>query len=1345
MKHYLICLYILFLYFTWHSLPAEAQHFYNLTIHNGLSQPSVMAIAQDGLGRMWFGTYEGLNMYDGERIVSFKGHVDNGNGRKLWIGNRVLSIVTGKEGNLYFISDKDLYKYDIRAASFSRITTGRRTTALYSDGTTVWYIWQNELYKMDYKRKSFVKVRQLPALPCNALLVKGETVYLGTTNGLYVMGLSSSMPVKTMLKNEEVFRLFMSSRNELWIGTRMQGLFRYANGLLKKVPSSSDGSNGTYDLQIRQIMEDRSGNIWFGTFRGLQKFDYRKNAYSLVQIPVYAGGLTHPSIFSLFQDRQGTIWVGSYFGGVNYFSPGNDAGILHYDYQTDNIPNLYYSYIGEMTKDKHGNLWICTDGGGVSCVDANWNLLHLFTSGHLNSILHNNVKSLAYDSRNDALYIGTYLGGLSRYDIATNHFTHYMKTGNETTGNPGNIITRLKFWNGRLYIASRNGIWELDPASNHFRTLIPKKTDFCEHFDIDPQGNLYAVYDTGILKVSLSTGRVTMVLPFRNRELQSNVSDLLATRDGLFICTFGNGLLYYNKADSQVTAFRKSNSELPTDYCYKITRTHDGRFVLTSDEGILLFNPSDRCFNTLIKKDNLPNGEIIAGCGIYVDDHDRIYVGDTHGVTCLGGSKDVYDDKKNMLYFSSLLINNQTIVPSSKGKILSEAFPFTKKLNLNYNQNNLIVRFGNSDYIHSESRQGFEYKLDGFDKGWTFTTIPEARYTNLAPGHYKLLVRVAHQAEMQPVVLEITIATPWFNSIPAWIVYVALFLGAVSYYLHNKKSKLLLAASLEKERFEKQQTEKLNQSKLQFFTNVSHEFRTPLTLIVSHIDMLLQTANLQPQVYSSILKVKRNTQQMLRLVSELLDFRKITQNYFTIELSNQDFSKFLKEVYLSFKDYATQKGIDYSFQSRPECIVCWFDVKQLEKVFYNILSNAFKYTPEQGYIHVSVVLENRQLVVQVQDSGCGIPEKELQRIFERFYQANNRKGVEQTPGTGIGLSLSLAIVERHHGIISVKSDVGKGSLFTITLPADKLAYEGDKQVRFVDEVQQTVSVDTLDEDMLNVSENVPEPDNNVLLAESDYKTSDRMLSVLLVEDNVELLGVLRNLFSPYYKVYTATNGRKGLDVAFEYKPDLIVSDIMMPEMLGTEMCLQIKNNIDLCHIPVILLTALNTTNQHIEGFNRGADDYISKPFNSQLLLARANNLVRNRLLIRHQLNKKPFSEIDLTSINPLDQEMLKKTSRIMEKHLADEAFDIPTLCREIGMGRSLLYSKFKALTGMTPNAFLLNFRLKSAAALLQKYPDLPIAEVCVRCGFGNPDYFRRCFKAQYNCTPQQYRREQRKE
>lgn len=447
--------------------------------------------------------------------------------------------------------------------------------------------------------------------------------------------------------------------------------------------------------------------------------------------------------------------------------------------------------------------------------------------------------------------------------------------------------------------------------------------------------------------------------------------------------------------------------------------------------------------------------------------------------------------------------------------------------------------------------------------------------------------------------------------------------------------------------------------------------------------------------------------------------------------------KFLKEIYLSFSDYAHQSNIRYEFRCNPVEVICWFDAKQLEKVFFNLLSNAFKYTPEGGEIGITVTTDSGNVKIQINDTGCGISDSDSARIFDRFYQADNQQGTEQSPGTGIGLALTKSIVEKHHGTIHVESEVGKGSVFTVTLSLHINAYQQDEHVQFVDDAPEVITMsEPLEEKKTVLPTDISMQEDNLLVNEEP----EHERKLLLVEDNKELLQILQQLFEPFYKVYLANNGKEGLALTYEHKPNLIISDVMMPEMSGTEMCLQIKNNIDLCHIPIILLTALNTTEQNIEGLNRGADDYISKPFNAQLLLARANNLVRNRLLMQHQLRKQPLTEIDLTSINPLDQEMLRKTSQIIEEHIDDPDFDIPELCKGVGIGRSLLYSKFKALTGMTPNNFLLNYRLKHAATLLQQYSDLPIAEVSDRSGFSSPVYFSRCFKNQYGCTPQGYQR-----
>lgn len=1139
-------------------LPLYAEYFKHIGLSEGLTQPSVMAIYQDRLGRMWFGTKEGISQYDGNRVRIFKGWIKSvGEEPPVWLGNEVSFIVGDSLDNLYFLIDKNLIKYDIQTEKFSRLTNESIITALTSSEGQVWYMKHDSLFclKAD-KEPTFVLKTNITSRIC-CLTMMDDQIGIGTYNGVYLID-RRTYQQKQLLEGVEIYRIFESSQKELWIGTRMHGLYRMNDKQqLSKVPYLPGTSEGISSEQIRDFVEDNEGNIWFGTFDGLHRYSIGNKQYSLIQIPQYVGGLNHPSIFALYKDVAGTIWVGSYYGGVNYFSPQHDT-FVHYDYGRK--INSYYSYIGEIVIDKNEHLWLSTDGGGITCVDKKWNTLQQFTAGGKNSISHNNVKSICYDEKKNCLYIGTYLGGLSRYDLNTGRFYNYWKEESHSSDMPDEIVYHVKIWKDQIYISAHNGFFRLDTQTQKFHRInIPFA--FYEHFDIDAEGNLYMVGWKNVLCTHVEHPESIVYVPLAEGDSKATPTRVLATSDGVYIGTLGMGLFFYDRQTRNMAHYTSRNNQLPGDFCYNLCRTQDGKILITGDKGVTCFVPSEGTFTTIDLMRNFPSTHIINGCGILV--------------------------------------------------------------------------------------------------------------------------------------------------------------------------------SLEKERFEKQQIKQLNQEKLVFFTNVSHEFRTPLTLIISHIDILLQKYSLNPSIYNQITKIRKNAQQMNKLISELLEFRKLEQNYGTIQIKQQDIIVFLKEIYLSFVDYAQQRNINYEFKLPELSVLCWFEPQLMEKVFFNLLSNAFKYTSDKGNIILSGEITNSDIKINITDTGIGISEQDKDKIFARFFQADNQeKKGSLFSGTGIGLALTRTIVEKHHGEITVKSVVGEGSTFTVRLPRRKDVFLNDKNVQFY----------TQDSESDIIPDSMPvfvdEGNSPIELIETK-DTENKTHTVLLVEDNDELLQVLKELFEPFYKIICAHDGKEGLSQIYENSPDLVISDVMMPEMTGTEMCLQIKNNIDLCHIPVILLTALNSTEQNIEGLSRGADDYITKPFHAQLLLARANNLIRSRLLMQHQFDKKPMSEIDLASINPLDKDLLKRASQVIEQHIDDTEFDIPALCKEVGVGRSLLYTKFKALTGMTPNNFLLNYRLKHAATLLKQYPDLPIAEVSDRSGFNAPVYFSRCFKNQFGCTPQNYRKEKK--
>lgn len=1321
-------------------LPLYAEYFKHIGLSEGLTQPSVMAIYQDRLGRMWFGTKEGISQYDGNRVRIFKGWIKSvGEEPPVWLGNEVSFIVGDSLDNLYFLIDKNLIKYDIQTEKFSRLTNESIITALTSSEGQVWYMKHDSLFclKAD-KEPTFVLKTNITSRIC-CLTMMDDQIGIGTYNGVYLID-RRTYQQKQLLEGVEIYRIFESSQKELWIGTRMHGLYRMNDKQqLSKVPYLPGTSEGISSEQIRDFVEDNEGNIWFGTFDGLHRYSIGNKQYSLIQIPQYVGGLNHPSIFALYKDVAGTIWVGSYYGGVNYFSPQHDT-FVHYDYGRK--INSYYSYIGEIVIDKNEHLWLSTDGGGITCVDKKWNTLQQFTAGGKNSISHNNVKSICYDEKKNCLYIGTYLGGLSRYDLNTGRFYNYWKEESHSSDMPDEIVYHVKIWKDQIYISAHNGFFRLDTQTQKFHRInIPFA--FYEHFDIDAEGNLYMVGWKNVLCTHVEHPESIVYVPLAEGDSKATPTRVLATSDGVYIGTLGMGLFFYDRQTRNMAHYTSRNNQLPGDFCYNLCRTQDGKILITGDKGVTCFVPSEGTFTTIDLMRNFPSTHIINGCGILVSGEGSIYIGDTKGVTVFSENefnKTGTANENSNFYFSELWVDNKTIIPGDDTGILSQSLPYTRELKLNYDQNNLIIHFALSDYGQQLSEKWFQYKLEGLDKNWIKTKQTELYYTNLDPGKYTLHVASINEKSgqsLEEITMQLVIASPWYDTWWAWIIYVTAFIACVFYYVYSKIAKRTLALSLKKERFEKQQIKQLNQEKLVFFTNVSHEFRTPLTLIISHIDILLQKYSLNPSIYNQITKIRKNAQQMNKLISELLEFRKLEQNYGTIQIKQQDIIVFLKEIYLSFVDYAQQRNINYEFKLPELSVLCWFEPQLMEKVFFNLLSNAFKYTSDKGNIILSGEITNSDIKINITDTGIGISEQDKDKIFARFFQADNQeKKGSLFSGTGIGLALTRTIVEKHHGEITVKSVVGEGSTFTVRLPRRKDVFLNDKNVQFY----------TQDSESDIIPDSMPvfvdEGNSPIELIETK-DTENKTHTVLLVEDNDELLQVLKELFEPFYKIICAHDGKEGLSQIYENSPDLVISDVMMPEMTGTEMCLQIKNNIDLCHIPVILLTALNSTEQNIEGLSRGADDYITKPFHAQLLLSRANNLIRSRLLMQHQFDKKPMSEIDLASINPLDKDLLKRASQVIEQHIDDTEFDIPALCKEVGVGRSLLYTKFKALTGMTPNNFLLNYRLKHAATLLKQYPDLPIAEVSDRSGFNAPVYFSRCFKNQFGCTPQNYRKEKK--
>ena len=1320
-------------------LTIKGEYFRRIGLHEGLTQPSVMSICQDKLGRMWFGTREGLNVYDGEKITSFKGWVTSGDSL-VWLGNEMDEIKPDANGNLYIMSDYNLLKYDVERSVFSVVCSDQEVWALDSYKGKIWYVNGNTIYWIDEQtaeRKLYMNLDLENS--AKDLVVSEDKIYIGHRNGIYCIDRKTKQ-YTNVLSDKQVNYLFKSSNGALWIGTYMHGLYWMdKNDIVHKVSFNEESKKGVKSLQIRSFIEDNDHNVWFGSFDGLYKYDVSTDEYRLIQVPQNVGGLTHPSVYSLYKDKQGYIWVGTYYGGVNYFNPRKDAFVL-YEYDLVADKDLHYSYIGEMALDVNGHLWTTTDGGGVNCMNDKWEVKKQFTSGKKNSLLHNNVKGIAYDSIRQCMYIATYLGGLSRYDMKWDRFYNYLTDYQSSNLVPSSIVNFIKLRGDKLYTMAVNGFFILDLKTQQFKH-IPAPDNYNLGFEVDESGNLYLLGWGSVFYVNVNNPSENSVISLKEKGCLSIPTNILLRDDALIVSTLGSGVYHINLKTKDISVYTKENGKLPSDYCYNITLSNKNDILITSDKGVTYYNPRIDKISTIDFSNIFPSNKIIQACGLMCAEDGTIFVGGTEGVVTFN-LNEFHKEKRSIeitdFYFSNLTIEGVPIQPGDESCILEKSMPFTSNIALRHDQNNLKIEFAISDYEMKLADLSFHYKMDGLSSDWIRTDEKNIQFNNLNPGRYTLHVALVDNSHVvKEISLAIKVASPWYNSWIAWIVYLLLVSLTIRFLVKNRIAKRTLALRLENERKEKEHIEQLNKEKLVFFTNVSHEFRTPLTLLISHIDILLYKHSFSPTIYNQLLKIRKNAGHMNNLITELLEFRKLTQNHRKLHVKTQDLSSFLKENFLTFTDYAGQRNITYENHFPMGPVKCTFDEALFSRVIFNLLSNAFKYTPDGGSIILSGKLLTDEVEISVSDTGVGLSEKDVSQIFVRFYQGENQqKNNVNSPGTGIGLALSKAIVEKHHGTISVESVLGQGSVFKVVIPRSSEVFTSDDQIEMVDASQEkSYIIDSQEE--LNALTKIDSEKEEADMLEGQPNNHQ----ILLVEDNAELLQILSELFAPFYSVLTATNGEEGLQKVFENKVDLIISDIMMPKMSGTEMCLQLKNNIDYCHIPIILLTALDSTEHNIEGLSRGADDYVTKPFHAGLLLARANNLIRSRLLIQHQFEKRPMSEIDLTSINPLDKDLLKKVTDIIQAHIDDPLFDIPLLCKELGVSRSLIYAKFKALTGMTPNNFILNFRLKYAATLLKQYKDLPISEVSDRSGFNSPVYFSQCFKKQFGVTPLNYKKE----
>ncbi len=1319
------------------TISAGDHYFKHLGVSDGLSQISIPSIYQDELGAVWLGTTEGLNRYNGKEVRVFRPSQSH----EGLIGNEIDELCGNKKGQMYILSGNGLVKLDIYKEHFTCLRQ-EDVYAIFCESDTLWVSCKDGIYyytEESQKLTLYTKIQN--GWQGLALHVSNDIIWVVTWKHLIAISRKNNNKQEIWATFDKGRCISKDSLGNLWVGT-WSGLYCVSANKTTTYYTANGSKDGLSDNQVRCIQEDDYGRLWIGTYQGLDSYDPKTNTWNhYTQYGNSSNTLSHNSILSLHKDMQGNIWVGTYYGGANVFNPNKTNN--HFYHAEPLLPNsLSFPCVLSMTEDSKGNLWLCTDGGGLNryCPETGNFTRYVHQEGDANSIGSNNLKDIVYRKENDRLYVATHLGGLFVLDLKTNKGHTLRNIKGVPTSLPHNIVNDIQVYKNGLALLTQGGPVFMNLENEQFSPLsdnaniqkLVNKEFVYETFLIDSQQRLWlALCKGGVICIDLPTSKVD--------QYASNTKEPTAigrfktvhifedSRGDIYFSTIGSGIFKFQDNNKSFKPYNTTNHSLPSNYCYNICESiKDHRLYLLHNQGISLFNAeTERVEDTY----HLFKQTYSQGSSLYRSKSGTFFIGGTNGLASFFEHLLLKGPLNNYLNFDKLFIFNKEILPNDPSGILSNIMAQTTDIKLDYDQNNITIEFASFNY-HYDHNQIFEYQLAGFDKGWTQTSDNSITYTNLPPGDYTLMVRQLKnkKGSHKTIHLNVFIATPLYASVWAYIFYILCLLGIMIAIIHFKTRQATLRSSLAFERKEKERIEELNQIKLRFFTNISHEFRTPLTLILAQIEVLMQMDKLGGIVYNRILRIYKNAWHMRSLISELLDFRKQEQGCLKIKVEEQDLVLFTRQIYQCFTEHAQKKEINYRFDHVGEVISVWFDPLQLQKVIFNLLSNAFKYTPNKGTITIEVRKSNTHAMISVSDTGVGISEENIRQIFECFYQAKS-----ETLGTGIGLALSKSIIDLHHGGIDVKSDHNTGTRFTMTIPLGNRHFSEEE----ISPKEGGDSVITSENILAFMPfERILEEQGVPLI---DREDGEKPI-LLLVEDNEELLMMLSELFQSTYEVHTARNGREGLKKAQQLHPELIISDVMMPEMSGKEMCYKIKNNVELSHVSVILLTAQTSAEYMLEGFMFGADDYVTKPFNVKVLIARCNNLIRNkRRLIAHYADKSIVETAETNATNERDKELLERCIAVIQKNYDNPSFDVMSLATELCMGRSKLYMQFKQMTGLTPNEFILKVKLDEAMILLKKHPELNISEISFKLGFSSPRYFSKSFKAFFGVTPQNIR------
>ncbi len=1317
----------------------------SLGIKEGLSNNHVLSIEQDKRGFMWFATEEGLNMFDGINFRSF--YKEKGKNISL-SGNElngllddpvdsILWIATQRAGiNAYDYGKNKFYTYRKNPKDPNSLITDDITKIMPSSDGNLWICtyWKGiDYYNKESKKFTHYNTTTLPGLPSNNIWTafdgKDGNLYIGhVRHGFSILNLKTKQ-IKNFrhiegdassIPDDEVTCIYKDRLGNIWVGTS-NGVALY-NPQKENFMVINDG-NRNLSHRIYSIRQTEDNKLWIAMeLGGIAILDLSQHLFNS---QIQAGftfikegdddyGLSGNSIRSIYQDSYGNMWIGGWGSGINFIS--QEAPLFNtYEY----TPNLYFNSLTNKTAssvcfDKSGQLWIGTDGGGINLFQ-NGIRKNVFKTNDYGSN-NNNIQTSLCDSKG-GLWFGLFYGGIRYFNTKTQKFEKISLNNNES--NDADIRSFFEDKSGLIWVGTSQGIYVVNRDSKKMVKHYSLENNLVRSLYKDSKGRVWVGFFGDGMAVYSSDMKLIVSHNVDNNFPSNTVNTIFAdSRSNIWVGT-GEGLVKFENGSLKKYHVYNRESGLTNAHIFAITEDREKNIWISSNHGISCLIGGKNIIYNYGHRDDVPLGSFCRG-SVAKDKENNIYFGSINGV-CFFNPENVLKKRTspkvliNTIEVAGVIESNENA--QNEINIIGE-----KEVNLSYKQNSFTITFNIPNFALT-SQVDYAYQLEGLSDNWyTINGSNSVTFRGLPPGDYKFSIksRIHNQQWSDEIsTLNIYIAPPIWLTIWAKIIYVIL-IGVFIFYLTTQYKDRLEVESLYKvEKKMREQEQELNNERLRFYTNITHELRTPLTLIIGPLEDLTHNKSLNSGDSQKINVIHKSAVKLLDLINQLLEFRKVETQNRHLCVEKRNIVPQIKDTCQKYISLNVKNEINIKCHIPNENITFYFDKEIIQTILDNLISNALKYT-EKGLVTIGVELKendsNNIVEIVVSDTGYGISEEALPHIFENYYQEKRNSMVS---GTGIGLSLVKRLVETHEGEISVESTPNVGSTFSIKLLADN-SYPNALHSEVEEGEEETIE------------EIMPEQNK-----------SDKNI-LLIVEDNRQIAEYIAESFKDSYEIHIAQNGQQGRDEALKIIPDIIVSDIMMPIMDGNTMCKILKNDIRTSHIPIILLTAKDSLKDKEEGYQTGADSYLTKPFSSSLLRSRIENLLNSRnMLASYYKNNDINREEEVKEGEPevtlsvLDNEFLQKLNGLISENLASNKMDIAYLSDKMFMSSSTLYRKMKALTGLSTNEYIRKMKMKHAKELLLE-GRYNISEISVHVGFNNIFYFRQCFKEEFGATPSDY-------